>query len=90
MPPLSQLSRRPRLIDAICPGSPTGAHHWIVDMPSPEGMKGRCKWCGTERDYSVPGSSVSIPKHMLQYFRGGVGVQDTFYLEGKLNLRRTW
>ncbi len=54
--------------DATCPDSPTGAHHWIVDTPNLEGMKGRCKWCGTERDYSVPSCPVSIPKHMLQYF----------------------
>ncbi len=92
MPPLSKLSRRPHLTDAACLLSPTGAHHWMVDLPSPEGMKGRCKWCGTEKDYRGKGSMDFIPAMILhRRFQANSPKPETeAWMVGKLNLRRTW
>lgn len=77
--------------DAACPKSPTGAHHWMVDMPTPEGMKGACRWCGAEKDYRGKGSMDFIPAMILHRFQANSPKPETeARMVGKLNLRRTW
>lgn len=36
-----------------CPSSPSGAHHWLIDV---EGV-GQCRYCGQKRQFAEAGGS---------------------------------
>lgn len=40
-------------------------HHWMIDSPSGETSRGRCKKCGSERDFQNASPWETSRKHKL-------------------------